>query len=404
MRKNVDAIVSLARGESGALGDWLARISSEREAVDRLLESGEKRVYGFNTLFGPLDGADTVEQSQDQLLDSHLVGALSTISGADFRLIAASKLVQIANGGTGVSPELAGWLEEWLQKEEEGAGRVGAWDSSYGSGDVVPASWWLHNLRGEDGFSAMRNGDWMSMINGNFYGTAHVMTTMRMVVDSVAYAMTLYRECAPYGGSDPLEHPLLPQATQLPVSIRDSRPILRGLEAAWDGVFDALEDRAAGSSGNPIFVFDEVGNARPVSNSSFLDYRVPVAVEGLTNMVMALAVALQRLAFYAAEWKAAKYREESAIDLVQPPKVAAAELRGDGSVGGMGRLWANTGLGGVEDLCDGTVESSLRLRRAANLLSSMADVARENTQFDAGTMSFCESMSSQVSALGGLRG
>lgn len=48
MRKNVDAIMSLARGESGALGDWLVRISSEREAVDRLLASGEKRVYGFN--------------------------------------------------------------------------------------------------------------------------------------------------------------------------------------------------------------------------------------------------------------------------------------------------------------------------------------------------------------------
>lgn len=48
-------------------------IGKQREAVDQYLNSGDHRVYGFNTFLGQRDDTSATDDYQDQMLRGHLV-------------------------------------------------------------------------------------------------------------------------------------------------------------------------------------------------------------------------------------------------------------------------------------------------------------------------------------------
>lgn len=92
------------------------------------------------------------------------------------------------------------------------------------------------------------------------------------------------------------------------------------------------------------------------------------------STIMSLAVALQRLALYKSYRTATLSGDVAAINLVQPPKIAEADLRRLFPAP-LQRLWANTGLGGVEGMCDSTLGSALKLHDAADTMKHVVAVA-----------------------------
>ena len=367
----ISAFVDGAQGRDGDFrADWHERsslVARQRESVEGYLATGAT-VYGFSTLLGHLDNMTAVSAEQANLLRGHLVGTPGELSEGDFRLLTAVKVQQLSLGGSGVSPATYEALLEYVYTWTGPA--MGAWESSYGSGDVVPGAWWANALFGTVAEAGdLPAGDLIALINGNFVSTARSIATtidLQRVLTSfvqVAWTMGDTRHELNVDGDFEVGPPVWLESVQAPVSLRDPRPLLGNIRSMWAQLIDALWGDLNAASGNPLFIgFDD--DVRDVSQSSFLNYELADALSRAITVLVRAGGQLQRYIEHLCSASAELVEGPEKVKYVQPPKVATA-VHADLSRTDTG--FRQTYLAtseGIEDACDETLQLVGRATKA----------------------------------------
>lgn len=374
----------VAAALSGVADDeWLRareRIESERaSALAGIAARPDAPVYGFTTLLGPLDGHASDELQTETVLSTHVVGRGVVLPTFWERLIHGVKLQQLSNGGSGVS------VESYMEALNAfGVERELVFDlrASYGSGDVVPGSWWIKGVF--EGTPHSR-GDLIALMSGSFISVGAALGSLLRVESLLAEAFAvligvgMVHPCVHEPGSnrDLLEVLERLQGAergqvQLPVSLRDLGaslvPLVRQVELMEESVGGVL----GRSSANPLFVSDgDALGARALSQSSFLSLDVRFALEGVMSAVVMLGGLLQRAmeSHLALEMG----RDTSKVGMVQPAKIVYAYylemLSLHSPYGFIGSM-----SGGVEDLWDGVLLRARQLDEMATLLGLQLSV------------------------------
>lgn len=354
-------------------------IRAQRAAVEDLLnpvDQAPPRVYGFNTLLGHLDHLDTERNYQARLLDAHLIGRRVRMTADVLDTATLVKVMQLAHGGSGVS---SGTYEALLSRCFSAHDSYGAFWDSYGSGDVVPAAWWLVNVLGESAPQQFAPGDLIALLNGTFFSTATAICLLEQVVSIGA---RLLSRCAMRCSWPVVEqrHPLLvalgggapkiKTAIQEPVSLRDLEPIVKALDSAVWILGEAIERRLSAASANPLFVFTSRG-VTAHSQNSFLDVTLTMALASVATGIGFVLAALQRLTEHASAVELR--RDPRRVEMVQPPKVSQAVLQEALRVAGTSVLTSIGESSGVEDLADGSLAATRQLlelmQRAQEILA-----------------------------------
>lgn len=364
--------------------EWLVcvdQIRDERTKVERLLEpDSPDRVYGFNTLLGHLDNQVSSSTDFSQLLDAHAIGPTSESNRDFFTLVSLCKVEQLHHGGTGIHPEtyldLVGSLGRLT-----GGGRASS--ASYGSGDVVPAAWWVRDLIANDVLGGTQAGDLICLINGNFYSTAFAIGVTLELCSFLAEFLARYSNAAALPVISAEQHalpdelaaffrrPPAASTSQLPVSLRDAGPILAAITSSIDHLGESIERRLSRPSGNPLFHFTDKG-AEVQSQSSFLDFTLTFA---LTNAIQVthLAIGLtQRLLAHLGD------ADDNSIALVQPPKVGQAIVEiADLRAGMLPARFTGADSLGIEDVRDLALASGKSLQELLEIAREQLDLFDE---------------------------
>jgi histidine ammonia-lyase len=114
-------------------------IANAHKTVETIVAGGSA-VYGINTGFGRLAGTviadDALEALQKNVVVTHAIGSGPTLSAAETRLVMAMKIASLAQGHSGVRPELVDLMIEMFNRNLlpviPSQGSVGA------SGDLTP--------------------------------------------------------------------------------------------------------------------------------------------------------------------------------------------------------------------------------------------------------------------------
>lgn len=351
--------------------EWLKAqntIASQRALVDRHLSTTDRpRVYGFDTLLGPLDSEAAGDDSQLMLLNAHLQGRKGDVGRDTFAAMTAVKLEQLSLGGTGIHPEtFTGILNSMALDDSTYSG---AWKDSYSSGDVVPASWWVKNIMDRGLIPCLHPGDVIALINGNFVSTAMgVMTlnslsryfakflaTSAAVVDpgpAQLQADDVPRRLVEAIWDRKYIRPLPASDIQRPVSVRDGRLYVGVIAATLRQLSAALSERLSRSSGNPLFVVQPNGALGSMSQASFLGFSLTQAA---TSAMQALSLCMGAVHRFTQQ-KSDELQGRSMEPLqyaVQPPKISRAILEeAKLRFGNLPLSFTGVESGGVEDVWD----------------------------------------------------
>lgn len=368
---------------------WVAArsyLAQQRSAVERLLiEHPDLPVYGFTTLLGHLDGSRAHPGAQDTLLQGHLVGKQFMITAEKMALLTATKVCQLAQGGSGIHPATYDHLLRSFGQRLPPA--LGAWHDSYGCGDVVPGAWWVNALHDSGTLPSLRKGDLIALINGNFVSTAEAVEAGLEFLAFVANFLELASElvspnsdelldsASPIGGLARRLETILseagqrrgellglgPSLRQRAVSERAIRSYTRPISTAVLQLGEAIDRRLGGPSANPLFLGNG-SDIRPASQNSFLDLSLTMALASAVQVVAYLMGATQRILQHHCD-RHMSNNPTSAIRYVQPPKVAKAQLtRFLAAAGPIAVDFSLAESSGIEDLCDRSLESAVRLR------------------------------------------
>jgi len=342
------------------------KIADERRLVMDLVRSeSHPRVYGFTTMVGHLDRHGLNPTDQMSVLRHHLVGTSFPAPELFRRLLTATQLARLSLGETGVSPQA---FDATISALSRTGSRpcVGAWSASYGSGDVIPAAWWIDDLLHNE-LDCLRQGDFICLVNGNWVSSAWAIVALSRAVGCFAQCQSVAAQAAmlypAHGG-------------QLPISLRDSTPVKQAFRYALTAVCDAVSHRLSSPNGNPLFRLAG-DRLTAVSQNSFLEYRLTMA---LTSLLQAAHLGLsvwQRLILHTST--AIGQNTSVAEYPVQPAKQAQAVLELTRLQAGMLPIqFSGSDSEGVEDLRDlslATAEAVLRvLAQFENLYSEWSDL------------------------------
>lgn len=359
----------------------LPGISSQRDLVDQTLcKNPQTEIYGFTTLYGQLDRTGVSAVDQEWMLNAHTIGPETGLDGESLRLITAAKIEQLTHSFTGVSPGCFEALLGVVDHDRLPDG-VGSWGASYGSGDVVPAAWWVAWLKDLDALPELLPGDLMALINGSFIAAGRSLEVLNKARTHLAEALTVLcsvsepvsrRDDVPpcfaaVIGSRPTSD-LFRTPPQLPVALRDLTPVILSAVRDWQRLIAAIDQRLANASGNPLFTTND-GTLAAVSNASFLDFGLADDLMGIHTTTRRCAHYLQRLLAHLAHLAPTMMSAKQAVQFIQPPKVVRA-LAERMSPGGDPVLPLAESEG-VEDIGDGALLACQRLDSA---LISMADI------------------------------
>lgn len=351
-------------------------LDRQRVAVQVLLRTGEI-VYGHNTLLGHLDNVESVAGEQSVLLDAHILGSMTGMTGDEFRAVTASKIVQLSHGGTGISVESFRALVDFLDSYD-GSTVFGCWDGSYGSGDVVPSAWWVQDILGVTIRSGdLPAGDLIALLNGSGftvgralflgYRAAGLLASVQELVTRVSDTRYFYDVT---GLGVRQESCFAVSGQQLPVSLRDVSPLQELVQCTLRDFVMVLENALSQPSSNPVFLFDEDGSARAYSQSSFLDYRLSAAVRSLSHAVIVAGAWVARVIQHMADSIEGSGIGVDVAWTVQYPKIAtvyAQELRALYPV----PAELITTSGGVEDMADGSLKAVVAVNAQLGVLEQL---------------------------------
>ncbi len=376
------ALTRVARSlvEQRAAAPWVeatGRIDAERRAVEEFIAAGTGHAYGFTTLLGHLDGGAMAAEEQVEVLGAHLVEPSWLAPPALRTLLVVTKLEQLHHGGSGIH---GATYRALLDVAAPSMAPVrGGWTTSYGSGDVIPAAWLVHDLRTTTAPGLLRHpGDLIALINGSFVSTAlGTAAVVGLVEQTGAFLDAWLPYCARPTLGGPLDdlHPqpstgLLDFAGQAPVSLRDSAPVLDVVVSTVDRLGDSVERRLARPSANPLWS-TATGTARPLSQSSFLDFRLALDLAAAVELAAVVAGHWQRLIEHVC---AALERRDPARAPVQPPKAAQAVLEQVVGASGAPRRYSGQDSRGVEDARDMSLLHAQTLHGHVARLAALAAV------------------------------
>lgn len=375
--------VLTAAATATAPAAWLDRaavIADERAAIDAVLAAADPpRVYGFTTLLGHLDGTDMAPQDQRTLLRNHLLGTCAPIDPLAFRLITACKAQQLSQGGSGISAPSYRAVVALPEPDST----AGAWFASYGSGDVVPAAWWVHRL-GPDLDPTEHVGDLIALINGHFVSSAVAIAALCSAAESLAVFLAHYTR---FGTRSPEPGPgrrieaivdrCRPHTVdhrQKPVSFREAAPVIAPMVDALVRVCSALEDRLDRPSANPLFHRRDGAPIAAFSQSGFLDYGLTFANTNLTQ-ALHLALGVTHRMAVALTSGAGPDPVVARDALIQAPKVVNAIVdRAAMTAGGLPSRFTDGDSDGVEDARDLSALSALQVLELSTLLDQALEI------------------------------
>jgi histidine ammonia-lyase len=380
MRVSLDRVVRsyLSAEQPSAWLDALGSIAEERARVEELLStSPEARIYGFTTLLGHLDSLGIEDVAPAALLRAHLIGPIRNSPAAFLKLVTLCKCEQLHHGGSGIHS--ATYEHVLAAAIDDRSDATGSWLSSYGSGDVVPAAWWIASIFGTDA-TDLHRGDVIALLNGTFFSTALGVAASVAGVDLIAQflARTTLLCPLPAGSAERVtsfsarilgafnQKTLLGGTgdAQLPISVRDAAAFLLPAATVVTALGDALETRLAGSSTNPLFTTNKDGGISAQSQSSFLDLRLTFALTNLIQYLHLTIGATQRMIVHLCERELSGNATPDPR-FVQPPKVAQALVERARMVAGqLPAHFAGSESNGIEDVRDLsllTAESVLQL-------------------------------------------
>lgn len=174
-----------------------ARIAAERAWVEELLQQGHvNSIYGFNTELGHRDFVTVDPKAgpdfQKAIFASHHMRpsyARGVYPRAVASLIGYVKAFQLSRGGSGISSEAYARIVQKVTNPEF-CPRIPA-GQSYSSGDVLPATHWVSAVFDLDGSApyALKPGDMIALINGNFVHTALAADNYRELKQLTQYVV-----------------------------------------------------------------------------------------------------------------------------------------------------------------------------------------------------------------------
>lgn len=286
-------------------------IYNHRKEVERFIDDGGS-AYGFTTFLGHLDRFSVEQNTQDLVLDAHLVGSPDSISIRKMRAITAIKICQLSHGKNGISSKTYLDLILHFSKMESGSIDLRA---SYGSGDVVPASWWVNSIF-NDHYS-FADGDIISLINGQFVAAGIALYNYKSFDDFIARSEDCLNKASQsinFGN------------VQTSVSLRDISPILRFNQFAKERLANELSNSANLPSGNPLFRRSgDSSTLASYSNSSFLNFELSNAIGSAIEAIKVTSSYLRSAtAQICSELESREGELIRGAFFVQPPKVSKA--------------------------------------------------------------------------------
>lgn len=358
--------------------DALSLIAEERREVLQALGSTKNTagVYGFTSMLGPNDHKSMPSEQQHIMLSGHHVGIPMELAENEARAVLASKIIQLSNGGTGISDSRYQDLLDisklpCLEVEMD-------LEASYGSGDVVPAAWWVRSLWAED--TCWHPGDLISLINGDFISNAFSYLVFEKILQNFAYFVNLtcgiYKQFIPGVPANRLDifinsyyeaHDGWDSPPQLAVSQRDVFPILHSATSNLYNFADALEVAYLAHSGNPIFIRDADGIVAK-SQSSFLNLELSGSLHGVNALIAQISASVQRATEIVCSNNLCGGDDfrDSTLRLVQFPKVSEAYKLQISSPLTMN--YSGSMSGGVEDFWDLNLINSREILRKMGIL------------------------------------
>lgn len=344
----------------------LELIYNERLVIENEILHTGKQVYGFTTLFGPNDGVPIHSNDQQKLLNSHCIGHAKKIDKKIANAILGVKLIQLSQGGSGISPSTYSYIFELLTKECEIYSDL---ELSYGSGDVVPASWVISSIFPK--YYVWNPGDIISLINGNYISTAFLYKILNDFIDLYSefihtiskYVLSpsdAYKSKYFKGIFDKYfkERDFWNPPPQLPVSIRDSQPILKSGEDVIVKLAETISDLLGNPSANPLFVIND-NKIKYHSQSSFLNFNSRICLDMVGTVLSIMSSYIQRITESLA-MDIRKYFNESdyqSLKAVQVPKVSEA-IKINIQNKNIPINFSGSMSGGVEDIWDTSLISS----------------------------------------------
>ncbi len=304
-----------ARQAPVAWRDARARVAADRAAFETVLDRDPSlRVYGVTTLSGHRDddpeppGPHTVNAL---LWQAHLLGDGPRFDTFEALCITAAKILQTGAGGSLISPETYDVILAAFEDPRctfDGVPRL----ASYSSGDVVPGMHWARAaLKGRLGPVDLAPGEAMALMNGSFVhvGAALALTPrLARGVDGFleATARAFHRLSAPQhllahsAASADARLARWAQATeeaapdaglettpQPPVSLRATDGVAMALMQARREFDAAVANALAAPSNNPLIARTQSGEARLLSQGSFLALPLALATETVINALLA---------------------------------------------------------------------------------------------------------------------
>ncbi len=311
-----------------AVQEATAKIATERAWVEELLQQGHvNSIYGFNTELGHRDFVTVDSKAgpdfQKAIFASHHVRP-SYGRGAYPRAVASLigyvKVFQLSRGGSGISPEAYKRIMEKVS-DPEFCPRIPA-GQSYSSGDVLPATHWVSAVFDLDSSApyALRPGDMIALINGNFVHTAlgadnyrELKGLIEYVVVSGAYAGRLcelarinYLRDLPRGkeaAQKALDYlartadgqKSLSTSPQRAVSIRAIPDVIIEFCSAHHALGQEVEALIPAQSANPLF---DLARKEVFSSPGFLAIGLALAQNKMIEtLLLVLRVSVARLSF-----------------------------------------------------------------------------------------------------------
>lgn len=360
-------------------------ISQQRKSVtEYIMKEDSLPVYGFTTLLGHFDNRPIDIHSQNSLLDAHLVGEQESFPPEWGELLLLCKIRSLQAGGSGIHPETYSCLvKAYKNKDMNNHMWDGAWTSTYGSGDVVPASWFVKNLQDYHGLELKHPGDLIALINGNFISTAF------SIIGALQFNQTAYESLHLIEQVHAHHTDKGSRTVQLPVTMRDLSPIFHQVQYTLDNLSERIIERLNRPSGNPLFL-DKGDGLRPYSQSSFLDFTLSSALLNAQHVCIQLGAYLKG----SIHLRETTHTDDPATTPIQPTKIAQAHIyKIIQAVSSSSLGYSISESNGIEDVCDLTVLNASGIIKSTQALQELIGLCK--SEMKAGSILFKDNPSSQ---------
>lgn len=353
---------------------WIAKtekISEERTKVLDFIDKGG-HAYGFSTFLGHFDHHSSTVEDSKLIFNAHLVGNPKELPPRLSRLITAAKLCQLSSGGSGISADS---YKKILGSLDDSVAISVPEFSSYGSGDVVPGAWWTAGIFGRD--TEFKKGDLISLINGNFISVGFSMYAYFQLKETMENLLNQTYDFR----NDILHFQSKSQNTQLPVSLRDLKPVEHRIGKSLASLEESINQSLNRPSANPMFKAEKSFHAE--SNSSFLNFDLSISIkEGMETLKIASSYTISSLRYWTVFWEKCIEDPHETVQLIQPPKIAKSMLDNLTILTGGSLSYIQSESDYIEDISDGSLIQCATLLEAIEIgreIYSLAEKTRSDS-------------------------